>query len=94
MASAMRKMAVYLGLVEDDRRYQDSYEEYDEYDEPSLRTRWSPSRHVPTTEDTQAITVSILFRRSRLSSPGSRHCIRAPTMRLVLSVSTSVRALR
>jgi cell division inhibitor SepF len=37
MASAMRKMAVYLGLVEDDdRRYQDkydSYEDYDEYDE-------------------------------------------------------------
>ena len=39
MASAMRKMAVYLGLVEDDRRYQDSYDddygEYDEYDEPA-----------------------------------------------------------
>src|SRR6202790_2463563 len=36
MASAMRKMAVYLGLVEDDRRYTDgydSYEEYEEYDE-------------------------------------------------------------
>ncbi|MBV9381633.1 MAG: cell division protein SepF [Streptosporangiaceae bacterium] len=36
MASAMRKMAVYLGLVEDDRRYQDgydSYEEYEDYDE-------------------------------------------------------------
>ena len=37
MASAMRKMAVYLGLVEDDRRFQDSYDddygEYDEYDE-------------------------------------------------------------
>jgi cell division inhibitor SepF len=33
MASAMRKMAVYLGLVEDDRRYQDKYEEYEEYDE-------------------------------------------------------------
>ena len=37
MASAMRKMAVYLGLVEDDdRRFQDkydSYEDYDEYDE-------------------------------------------------------------
>jgi cell division inhibitor SepF len=37
MASAMRKMAVYLGLVEDDRRYQDSYDddygEYEEYDE-------------------------------------------------------------
>ena len=37
MASAMRKMAVYLGLVEDDQRYQDkydSYAEYEEYDEP------------------------------------------------------------
>lgn len=33
MASAMRKMAVYLGLVEDDRRYQEPYDEYDEYDE-------------------------------------------------------------
>jgi cell division inhibitor SepF len=37
MASAMRKMAVYLGLVEDDRRFQDGYDddygEYDEYDE-------------------------------------------------------------
>jgi cell division inhibitor SepF len=33
MASAMRKMAVYLGLVEDDRRYQDAYEDYGEYDE-------------------------------------------------------------
>ena len=38
MASAVRKMAVYLGLVEDDRRYQDkydSYDEYDDYDEPA-----------------------------------------------------------
>ena len=94
MASAMRKMAVYLGLVEDDRRYQDAYEEYDEYDEPEERRSQSPPRHVPTTEDTQAITASILLRRSRSSSPGSRHCIRAPTMRLVPSVSTSVRALR
>ncbi|HLH81657.1 MAG TPA: cell division protein SepF [Trebonia sp.] len=33
MASAMRKMAVYLGLVEDDRRYQDTYDSYDEYDD-------------------------------------------------------------
>jgi cell division inhibitor SepF len=37
MAGAMHKMAVYLGLVEDDPRYDDgydSYEEYDEYGEP------------------------------------------------------------
>ena len=33
MASAMRKMAVYLGLVEDDHRYQDGYEPYEEYEE-------------------------------------------------------------
>ncbi len=36
MASAMRKMAVYLGLVEDDHRYNekfDSYGEYEDYDE-------------------------------------------------------------
>jgi cell division inhibitor SepF len=37
MATAMRKMAVYLGLVEDDHRYDDEYsgeysaEEYEEY---------------------------------------------------------------
>jgi cell division inhibitor SepF len=38
MPSAMRKMAVYLGLVEDDRGYAekyDSYDEYDDYDEPA-----------------------------------------------------------
>jgi cell division inhibitor SepF len=34
MASAMRKMAVYLGLVEDEHRYQgDSYGEYEDYDD-------------------------------------------------------------
>jgi cell division inhibitor SepF len=29
----MRKMAVYLGLVEDDHRYQDKYDSYSEYEE-------------------------------------------------------------
>ena len=36
MAGAMRKMAVYLGLVEDDRydhRYADEYDEFDGFDE-------------------------------------------------------------
>jgi cell division inhibitor SepF len=34
MASAMRKMAVYLGLVEDDHRYEDQYQDdYDDYDD-------------------------------------------------------------
>jgi cell division inhibitor SepF len=47
MASAMRKMAVYLGLVEDDRRYTDgydSYEEYDEYDESADVVEADPQR--------------------------------------------------
>ena len=48
MASAMRKMAVYLGLVEDDdRRYQDkydAYEDYDEYDEPADDVEATPAR--------------------------------------------------
>jgi cell division inhibitor SepF len=29
----MRKMAVYLGLVEDDHRYQDKYDSYGEYED-------------------------------------------------------------
>jgi cell division inhibitor SepF len=47
MASAMRKMAVYLGLVEDERRYQDSYDaygDYDEYEEPAEELAPAPVR--------------------------------------------------
>ncbi|HZC27550.1 MAG TPA: cell division protein SepF, partial [Actinopolymorphaceae bacterium] len=33
MASAMRKMAVYLGLVEDGSPFPDKYDAYDEYEE-------------------------------------------------------------
>jgi len=47
MASAMRKMAVYLGLVEDERRYQDSYDaygDYDEYEEPEEEMAPAPVR--------------------------------------------------
>ena len=42
MASAMRKMAVYLGLVEDDHRYQDKYDsygEFEDYDDQADRAR-------------------------------------------------------
>jgi cell division inhibitor SepF len=47
MASAMRKMAVYLGLVEDDRRYPegyDAYGEYEEYEEPAEVMEAAPVR--------------------------------------------------
>jgi cell division inhibitor SepF len=33
MAHAMRKMAVYLGLVEDDHRDQDKYDSYEDYED-------------------------------------------------------------
>jgi len=52
MASAMRKMAVYLGLVEDDHRYDDRYQdEYgadDDYEEygPDLADGDSRELHV------------------------------------------------
>ena len=45
MAGTMHKMAVYLGLVEDDPRYDDgyeSYEEFDEYSEPADRPDAEP----------------------------------------------------
>ena len=43
MGSAMRKMGVYLGLLEDTERYEDEY--YDEYDEPARRDE--PARPAP-----------------------------------------------
>jgi cell division inhibitor SepF len=45
MGSAMRKMGVYLGLLEDTERYDDEY--YDDYDEqPAARERVEPARPV------------------------------------------------
>ena len=45
MGSAMRKMGVYLGLLEDTERYEDNY--YDEYDEQAPRERVEPARPAP-----------------------------------------------
>lgn len=55
MAGAMRKMAVYLGLVEDEGDYQDDYydDDYDDEPEPAPRRRSSTrddSRSVSTSE--------------------------------------------
>jgi cell division inhibitor SepF len=49
MAGTMHKMAVYLGLVEDDPRYDDgydSYEDYDEYGEPVDHADADPDQTV------------------------------------------------
>ncbi len=52
MASAMRKMAVYLGLVEDERQYDDQYgdeygadDEYEEYDPERAQPEERPEAH-------------------------------------------------
>jgi cell division inhibitor SepF len=44
MGGAMRKMGVYLGLLEDTERYDEEYAEYDSYDERDGR---APRRHDP-----------------------------------------------
>jgi cell division inhibitor SepF len=47
MAGAMRKMAVYLGLVEDDRQFEDQYQDDygDEYDEYGAELVAEDDRH-------------------------------------------------
>jgi cell division inhibitor SepF len=52
MASAMRKMAVYLGLVEDDHRYEDQYQDeyadaYDEYGADLVQEDDRPDTSAP-----------------------------------------------
>jgi cell division inhibitor SepF len=47
----MRKMAVYLGLVEDDHRYQDKYDSYEEYDDYEDQ---APRADVPEEPETRA----------------------------------------
>ncbi|MEP6853437.1 MAG: cell division protein SepF [bacterium] len=45
MAGAMRKMGIYLGLVEDDGEHlhaSDDYDDYDDFDEPAGRTAVRP----------------------------------------------------
>jgi cell division inhibitor SepF len=49
MAGAMRKMGVYLGLVEDDPERYEQYDDYDDYDQPAER---EPTRTLqPVRED-------------------------------------------
>jgi cell division inhibitor SepF len=44
----MRKMAVYLGLVEDDHRYQDKYDSYEEYEDYEEQPRADAPEEVDT----------------------------------------------
>ena len=102
MASAMRKMAVYLGLVEDDHRYQDKYDsygEYEEYEEPGQSE--GPEEADPRGGREHGGRGGGRVTRSPSGVPTSqpisrvsRHCIPALTMKRVLLGSTSAKALR
>ena len=106
MAGAMRKMAVYLGLVEDDHRYDDRYqdkydsdEEYDEYDDDPDRADAADRQEAragradvrPRTAATLGLTGVLTPSSTPPTWRGSRRCIRARTTRPGRSASTSVR---
>jgi len=57
MASTMRKMAVYLGLVEDQDRYGD-YEEYDDESGGQATEERRPTRTVSAVRDDAVVTSS------------------------------------
>jgi cell division inhibitor SepF len=66
MASAMRKMAVYLGLVEDDR-YHDDYDDYDVYDDDAVERR----RHEDEPTGPAARAADVTERDREQSSPAA-----------------------
>jgi cell division inhibitor SepF len=83
MAGAMRKMAVYLGLVEGDDRY-DEYDEYDEYDDVDREHRRGSAAHDHRRDDERPqeyrATVSPL--PERLDRP-DRRPVGTPSMKPV-----------
>jgi cell division inhibitor SepF len=56
MAGALRKTMVYLGLAEEDERY-DDYDDYDTYDEPA-------ARHEPPAREERSAAVTPLPQRT------------------------------
>jgi len=107
MASAMRKMAVYLGLVEDDHRYDDRYDGDYGSDEPDEFGDEGDVLDPADRPDLHGGQLDVSLETSRTSYerqagtmtqttdlPGSPPCIRVLTMRPVRSASTSATALR
>lgn len=86
MAGAMRKVAVYLGLVEDRDRYDDEYDEeaysdefddaVEEYEEPAEEPREPRRERAPEREREHTATVASLADRRPVAAVR-----RAPAMR-------------
>jgi cell division inhibitor SepF len=68
MGSAMRKMGVYLGLLEDTERYDDYYDEYDERaaDERGDSTRPAPVANIAERRRPQAGPSGVVTDLSRI----------------------------
>lgn len=70
MASAMRKMAVYLGLVEDDADRYDEHGEYDEYEEyPEYA---APRREAPAERETTRTLQPVRDEKLHAAPPAAR----------------------
>ena len=94
MAGALRKTMVYLGLAEDQGRYDDEYYEgYDEHVEVEEQPehRGAEVTHLQTRHAGGARRA---LARRRSASPGSRRSTRAPTTRPRRSARTSATASR
>jgi cell division inhibitor SepF len=72
MASAMRKMAVYLGLVEDDRY--DDYDDYDVYDDEAPETA-AGRRRVEDGSASQLVRTEEAPERDHSSSTAERRSV-------------------
>src|SRR5262245_45505470 len=71
MAGAMRKMGVYLGLVEDTDRYDDEYADYEYEDEPVPRRDLRPMQRPmePVRDGTTGSVASLAERAERRRPP-------------------------
>ena len=85
MAGAMRKMAVYLGLVEDENDRQEGFVEEDEweYDEPTP----APTRRTRTTERSEPRSVTVVDpnqpRRMYRDEPSNVSPMPGPSVRTI-----------
>ena len=79
MAGAMRKMGVYLGLVEDTDRYDDEYADYADFeDEPVPRRDLRPMQ--PVREATTGSVASLSERRRPAPAPVTAELSRITTL--------------
>src|SRR3990170_5907100 len=79
MAGAMRKMGVYLGLVEDTDRYDDEYADYADFeDEPVPRRDLRPMQ--PVREGTTGSVASLSERRRPAPAPVTAELSRITTL--------------